>query len=64
MPKDPKGKAQAEFIRNRKVVGPVVPLPRIGGTQITRSPLTAANRAEVAKLRAQVRALLPGLRNR
>jgi hypothetical protein len=60
MPKDPKGKAQAEFARNRKVIGPVVALPKFAAAQ-TRSPLTPKAQANLAKVRARMRALLPGL---
>ncbi|HEY2597536.1 MAG TPA: hypothetical protein VGJ79_03555 [Candidatus Dormibacteraeota bacterium] len=61
MPKNPKGKAEAQFLQNRKVVGPVVALPKMG-KQAT-SPLTPASQAHAAKVRAQMRALLPGLWN-
>jgi hypothetical protein len=61
MPKDPTAKLRQEIAKNRVPVGPVVPLPKLGAAH-ARSPLTAANQANLAKLRAQVRAFLPGLR--
>jgi hypothetical protein len=56
---EPTGKARREFAKSRKVVGPVVALPKLAVAH-TRAPLTAKQKAVSAKLRAQARAIFHG----
>jgi hypothetical protein len=57
----PTGKARREFIEKSVPVGPVVPLPKLGGGH-EGAPLTPEAKANLAKLRTKLRAYFPGLR--
>jgi hypothetical protein len=61
MPKNPTADLRYQIARNRVPVGRVVPLPKVGAIAVAAGLLTPAHQANVAKIRAQVRASLPGL---
>jgi hypothetical protein len=57
----PTGKARRDFAKKRVPLGPVVARPKLTVAR-KGAPLTAQTKANIAKLRAQARALFPGLR--